>query len=597
VRMRQDGRLNGHAAEIFLLAISFLLLFNCSSAAQEPLQVVVQGLERDEEARDNVLAALTPPEAMVQDGRVNTLWLERFTDQAEERARRALEPFGYYDARINAALEQPAENTYILRIGIRPGNRVTLTEVNVNLAGPGAGERDLRDLASSFPLRRGDPLIHERYERAKAALATKAIELGYLDATFTLHEIRVLRAESRAGIFLTLDTGPKYMFGRTEFQETSPFPESFLRRYITYREGDAFSYASLGETQINLINSERFNEVIVTPEKEKVHDLQVPVQIRLTPAPTRRLRLGLGYGTDTGARLSLRYRDLNMLRRGHELSSEIDLSERLQGLGGSYKIPARRNVDSFTEIKLNHRIEDVEPYTNRLTSFEVNRTRSFGRGRSAALYLRVQHERFTIGEQDTSTFIVLPGIRLADFRYSDAVRPERGYRYSVDLRGTHQILGSDTGLIQLIADGGNILPLPGGFLLLTRLRAGFTLQNEPLEAVPVSLRFFAGGDRSVRGYAYQSLGPEDDSGNVTGGKHILAGSLELERPLSGNWGAAVFYDAGNAFNSFSHIRLFQGVGIGARYYSRVGAIKVDVARRIGVENPGFRLHFTVGAEF
>jgi len=594
--MHQSGILNGYIGT--RLIIFFFLVFSVSSVAgQEPVRVVVQGLEGDEAARDNVLAALTPPEAMVQDGRVNTLWLERFRDQGEERAHRALQPFGYYNAVVDVSVEQPAENSYILRIVIRPGKRVELTEVNVNLTGPGARERDLRDLVSAFPLRRGDPLLHERYEEAKAALNSKAVELGYIDASFAVHEIRVLRAESRAGIFLTLDTGPKYLFGRTEFEETEPYPESFLRRYITYEQGDTFSYARLGETQINLINSERFNEVIITPEKEKVSDLRVPVQIRLTPAPTRRLRLGLGYGTDTGARFSVRYRDLNMLGRGHELSSEIDLSERLQGLGASYKIPARKNVDSFTEIKLNYRIEDVDPYTNRLTAFEVNRTRSFGRGRSAAAYLRVQHERFSIGDQDTSTFIVLPGIRFADFRYSDAVRPERGYRYSVDLRGTHQILGSDTGLVQLVADGGNILPLPGGFLLLTRLRAGFTLQNEPLDAVPVSLRFFAGGDRSVRGYAYQSLGPEDDSGNVTGGKHILVGSIELERPVTGNWGAAVFYDAGNAFNSFSGIRVFQGAGIGVRYYSRVGAIKVDIARQIGVDNPGFRLHFTVGAEF
>jgi translocation and assembly module TamA len=594
--MRRNRGLNGYFRTC--LIIFFFLVLGVSSAdCQEPLRVVVQGLEKDEEAHENVLAALTPPEPMVQDGKVNTLWLERFSDQAEDRARRALEPFGYYNAGIKVSVEQPAENRFVLRVGISPGQRVRLSEVNVKLTGPGAGKEELRELVSAFPLRRGDPLIHERYETAKAALSSKAIELGYLDANFVLHEIRVLRAGSTADIFLTLDTGPRYMFGSTEFPETSPYPERFLRRYITYKEGDTFSYISLGETQINLINSERFNEVIITPEKDKAAELQVPVRIRLTPAPSRRLRLGVGYGTDTGARLSARYRDLNMLGRGHELSSEIDLSERLQGAGASYKIPARKNVDSFTELKLNYRIEDVEPYTNRLTAVEVNRTRSFGRGRSAALYLKMQHESFTIGDEKSTTFIVLPGIRIADFRYREAIRPEKGYRYTVDLRGTHQVLGSDTGLIQVIADGGSILPLPWGFSLLTRARAGFTLQNEPLDSVPVSLRFFAGGDRSVRGYAYQSLGPEDDSGNVTGGKHVLAGSIELERPVTGNWGAAVFYDAGNAFNSFSRIRLFQGAGVGVRYYSRIGAIKVDVARQIGVDDPDFRLHVTVGAEF
>ncbi len=174
------------------------------------------------------------------------------------------------------------------------------------------------------------------------------------------------------------------------------------------------------------------------------------------------------------------------------------------------------------------------------------------------------------------------------------VRPSRGYRYLTELKGTHQVPGSDIGLIQLSAEGGLIVPLPARFSLLTRAKIGTTAQNEPNADLPIALRFFAGGDQSVRGYGYKSLGPKDANGDVIGGRNLFAGSIELERAIGKDWGLAVFYDTGNAFNSFSDMQLAQGAGMGLRYYSPIGPIKLDIARQIGVRDPDFRLHITIG---
>src|SRR5512139_3240369 len=130
--------------------------------------------------------------------------------------------------------------------------------------------------------------------------------------------------------------------------------------------------------------------------------------------------------------------------------------------------------------------------------------------------------------------------------------------------------------------------------LLARVQGGTIWRNEPLREIPPSLRFFAGGDQSVRGYAYQTLGPRDSSGDVVGGKHLLVGSIELERPLSENWGLALFYDAGNAFDSISAYELFEGAGCGLRRYTPVGPLKVDLARQVGVSDPSYRLHVSIG---
>jgi len=155
-------------------------------------------------------------------------------------------------------------------------------------------------------------------------------------------------------------------------------------------------------------------------------------------------------------------------------------------------------------------------------------------------------------------------------------------------------MGSTTGFVQFIGDGGLIIPLPAGFSLLTRAKVGATMQNEKDTDLPIALRFFAGGDKSVRGYKYMALGPTDLEGNVIGGKNTLTGSVEIEKAIGESWGLAVFYDLGNAFNDWGNFALAQGAGIGGRYYSPVGPIRLDIARQINQPRPDIRIHFSIG---
>jgi translocation and assembly module TamA len=566
-----------------------------TQGAGPPVRLEIRGTEGD--ALANVEAALALPPGLVREGKVNKPWLERFAKQAATKAREALEPFGYFSPDIKTSLEATGEDTYVLRIDIKTGEPVRVETITVTLEGAGSAEKALTSLAETFPLKRGDVLLQGRYEEAKGMLRAKAVDLGYLDADFPVHEIRVFASQLRAVVTLILDTGPRYFFGVTTFEGAGRYGDLFLRRYLTYRPGDVFSYSRLAATHLNLINSDRFKSAIVTPEKQKAAALRVPVLIKLEPSETRRLRFGIGYGTDTGPRLTIGYRDLDIFGTNHEFNTTLNISQKLQGLGANYIMPDSRDIDSYTEIKLNIKREDVTTYTNKLVSLEGDRTRSIGKGQILSLYLRMQKENFTVGDERGDSRLVLPGMRLSGQHFDSLIRPRNAYRYEIDLRGTHRLMGSNTAFFQIVAEGNKITPLPWKMSLLTRVKAGATFQNDPIEKLPVSMRFFAGGDRSVRGYAYQSLGPKDAAGNVVGGKNILVGSIELEKALFGDWGAAIFYDVGNSFNSLSSVTLFQGAGVGIRYYTRFGTAKLDVARQIGIDNPKFRLHFNVGAEF
>lgn len=562
--------------------------------AAEPLTITVRGVEGD--LLVNVRAAITVPQGIIQDGKVNERWLDRFERQIPGKVRRATEPFGYYSPGVSMKRETTGDGGYRLIVDVVPGAAVRVAVSDISIEGPGANEKSLRTVISSFPLRSGDILREDKYEQAKGELKSRALGLGYLDAAFSVHKITVSLKDHEAQIRLILETGRQYRFGQVHFEGAPQFPEKFLKRFVTFRRGEVFSYRKLGETQLNLLNSERFRDVVVSPEKGEARGLEVPVKVRLVPAPRRHVRIGAGYGTDTGARFSVDYRDLNLFRRGRELRANLNISTRIQYLGAAYIIPSAGSIDSFNEVKMDLKKEDVTTYRTKLASIEGNRTRSFGEGRIGSAYIRIQKEDSTIGDQRTRARLVMPGFRFSARKYDNLIRPTKGYRYSMDIKAAHKALGSSLSFVQFVADGDSIIPLPWRLSILSRFKAGITLQSEAFEEMPASLRFFAGGSRSVRGYSYQSLGPKDSDGNVIGGKNILVGSVEIDRAISTNWGVAAFFDAGNAFDRLTDFTLYKGAGIGVRYYTKIGGIRLDLARQVGIRHPGYRIHVTLGFE-
>lgn len=616
--------LGGGGLRLLQVLAALVLLGGCASGsflAPVPLRVEISGVEG--EPLKNLQTALAPPPGLVRDGHVDRQWAERFTRQVPKLAAEALKPYGYYHSRVAARLEEkrstsgeiepylepgeppggevveaPAadagEGTYRLTVEVEPGDPVRVERVTVSVVDAGARETGLQEQIRAFPLRRGDVLRQDLYEEAKGKLKAHALDKGYLDAEFTRHRLGIDLERNLAEVDLTLATGEQYRFAEALIHGAPDFPDPFLRRYLAFAEGDVFSYSLLGQTQLNYLNSDRFKEVVITPRPDLAHDRRVPVGIQLVPSARRRLRPGIGYGTDTGARVSLRYKDVNIFHRGHEFSTEFNIAERRQSLTAEYILPSYRKLTDYAAVRTGYDREDIDTYESSTLFVEGELMRAFGSGRLGSVYLRLQQEEFTIGEEDSVSRLLLPGVRFSERRYDDPLRPRRGYQYRLEVRGTHQALGSDTGLLQTLGSANTLQPLPGGFSLFVRAQAGATWQNEPLREIPPSLRFFAGGDQSVRGYGYQTLGPRDSNDEVVGGKNLLVGSAELERALSQNWGVAIFYDAGNAFDSFSDYEIFQGAGLGVRRYTPVGPVKIDLARQIGVPDPSIRLHVSIG---
>lgn len=576
---------------LFLPLAGMLLLLLAASGAQAgetTPKLDVQGVSGP--ALANTIEALRPPTGLFKDGAFNPLWLNRYLRQAPDKVSRALQPFGYYsattDLRVDRDLSPP-----VIAVTINPGPQVRVVSRQLEISG--FQHRQLVQRLNLFPLEPGSVLLHLPYEQSKAELQATALDLGYLDAHYSRHQITVDRQALTADLELTLETGPRYHFGAIRISGGESYPERFLRRYLTAREGALFSSSELSKTQQQLLDSDRFSSVVIVPLREEAAADAVPVEIRLTEKAPKRLRPGVGYGTDTGARAFLRYQDVNAWGLGHEFSSDLLVAERQQNLTGNYLFPGYRNIDTMLALRGGYHAEELDTYDTSYVFAETEQLYGFTRGRVGSIFLRLQQESSTFSGDDVSSRILMPGLRLRIGKLDDPVRPKRGYFMSMEIRGTSEALVSDISLTQVLADVNWIHPLPWRTFLRLRGSGAVTLQENEFDDIPASLRFFTGGDRSVRGYAYQSLGPEDDQGEVVGGKHLLVGSLELEKRFLESWGAAVFYDAGNAFDSFKDYELTRGVGIGLRYFTPVGPARVDLAKALD-DGKGFRVHIGLG---
>ena len=579
---------------VLLWALAQLALTPAWAGNEPTIQVDIAGLQ--DALLQNAKAALTLPPGIVRNDRVEERWLERFAGKIPQLVAAALEPFGHYRSETKVSIDRSKEPSYRILVTVDAGPQTVVRSLTLSLSGAGRREEDLRSQVRAFPLKKGDPLNHQLYEQGKLALRLEANNLGYLENSFSAHTIRIDRDEDAADIELVLETGPRFYFGKTSFvDESESYPLEYLQRFLTYEEGEVFSHKELHLSRLNFYAADRFDDVLMVPLMDEVVDQHVPVKVTLVPGKQRRLRPGIGYGTNTGARVSLSYRNLQSGEYPHTHLIDVNLAEKTQYLETSYTIPQAGSVNNNLIGTFGLRQEDLDTYSTRMIYTEGEQTYGLAQGKVGSLFLRYLYEDSDVGNEGANIAkLLIPGVRYYQRSYDDPLNPKSGYQFRVELRSSFDMLLSDLTIGQVVSAGSFMLPLSRHLTLHSRVEAATTVKKDELSQVPPSMRFFVGGDNSVRGYAYKSRGPKDNSGDVVGGDSLLVGSVEVEYALNDQWGLALFYDAGSAFNTGEKMDVIEGTGIGIRRYTQVGPIKFDLATRVDDSHPGVRFHFSVG---
>ncbi len=537
----------------------------------EAVEVKVEGVSGD--LLRNIQGHLSLYQAR-KNRRLTPRRLRRLAARAKEEIRKALEPFGYYHARVDGGLEKESDGRWLARYLVQPGPRVKVVEAKIALTGAGKKEPELRALVQGFPLKPGTFFDHRLYEQAKLTLLERAGELGYLETRADIARVVVDPKRNEARIHLRIDTGHRFRFGELKVEQHWLDPDFLAAYLVDVRSGAPYSQALLARLQAGLVESGYFSLVEVRPLTRESVDNQVPVVVKLQAAPRHRIALGAGYDTDIGFNLNGRWLYRRVNSRGHKADARFRFSRKDVYLQGNYWIPLQ---DPRT-TKLGFSLELEREYN----PASERRTLDLGMGYHfryrdwiGRYYAQFKAEHFlsgSTGELRTTLFSL--GVRLDRNTVAEGVFPQSGWSLSADLR-------LSPGLVSRIA-------YLRGWLLGHRFfpvgeKGRFDLRGELGMAVvddyrhyPNSLRFFAGGDTSVRGHAWKSLGPRDAGGKVVGGKDLLVVSAEYDHHLLEKWAVAAFVDAGNAFNNHFN-KLYYGAGVGLRWFSPVGAVRLDAA--------------------
>ncbi len=516
----------------------------------------------------------------------------RIARTTEDRARQALRALGHYRPEIDVAIER-TETCWDLKVTLEPGPVARIAEVDVQVTGDGADDPAFVDVVSDPGIVPGDPLRHDAHDRLRSRLMGVASDRGYFDAELTDSRLLVDPEANEARISIRLDSGPRYRFGEITLDQEI-LRDAFVARLIPFERGDPYSSRQIIQLQRNLRDSGYFETVRVRPLLDERVDGEVPIVAGGDPRKRTAYELRLGFSTDRGARLALGLDRRWANRRGHRYSAEIELSQRRSGIGFSYDIPLADPLTDNLNLFTSYTTEDTG--TSQSDRFQIGaaRVQRHPSGWQTTQGLRYEYEDFTVGDVSDTSRLLIPSYRINRTKADDPLYPRSGYRVDLRGQGASEQLASTLTFAQLQGNAKLISGLGAGRLIL-RGEAGLTA-GASVEELPSSLRFFAGGDTSVRGFGFERLGPEDDEGNVIGGRHLLVGSVEYDHPVgAGNWGVAVFLDAGNAFNDFNDYDLKGGGGFGVRWRSPVGPIRLDLAHA-PESRDNFRIHFTMGPD-
>jgi len=621
-------RVPGRLLSSLIVLLAGLLLPAASLRADE-LEVVIRGIQ--EPVLDNV-QALVEPFRLTGAGRLSRRRLEVFRVRAEDNAREALRPYGYYRPVVNARITSTGERAWQLELDIDPGPPVIVAEAAVEVSGPGAGLEELKAWRQAWPLQPGAVLVQPLWDEQKQNALDIAADRGYLLAQFPRRRMAIDLERNEARLDLQLDTGEQAVMGEVTFEQDVVRP-AILQSVPRFAPGDPYDAWLMERFRIDLWRAGYFRNIEVVERRDlEASPPRVDLNVRVEPRPPNTWQGTIGVGSDTGIRGQLSWDRHLISERGDSFRLNAGAQDHNNQffVQGGYRVPRetrsrqawiaeamlqretqdlliRDSIDDETLFDLGS--NDYDDY-----SFRVGRQRIYDWQRGfrqlfETMYLQYLYERVDfrpapdvrVRGQGSSSFVL--GIEY-DMPHSTGQGFDiKGYRHRAWAFVSDETWGSDLDFAQLYLSTNWNFRAGERWKFLFRTEAGYTdAEVRQIEAIieeqlvvlsvttlPNLFRFKAGGSTSVRGYGFERL-----SNNNIGSNHIVTASAEVEYRVLQNWSVAAFMDVGNAFNDWSNVSLKKGYGLGVRWYTIAGAMRFDVARAMDLPGEPWRIHFTIG---
>lgn len=569
-----------------------LCLIAAAPAAQAAtVRLQVTGLSG--ELQKNVRARLSTiaSEEVTSDG--------RFRARVSEAVKEGLKALGYYEPDIEFELLPPPAGGKrpVLVAKVTPGEPVKLAGETVIIRGGARTDEDYQTLVRTGKNKIGGVLNHGDYDSFKSSLSNLALRKGYFDGDYRKSQLGVSVERREAFWDIDYDSGQRYRFGDVSF-EGSQIREEYLQNLVPFKKGDYYSSRDLAELNRRLSSTGWFNSVVVAPQFDQARKSKIlPLHGVVSPRTENTIETGVGYSTDVGPRVKATWKRPWVNSYGHSFTTSANISAPEQQLDFSYKIPLLKNpVEQYYLLQGGLKRTDLNDTKSDSTTLAASRYWESSTGWQRAINLHWSLDHFTQGNVTNTTMLIYPGVSINRTRSRGGLMPTWGdsQRYSLDVSDTTWASDIDFAVVQ--AQNVWIRTLADKHRFVLRGNLGWIETND-FERVPPDLRFFAGGDRSIRGYKYKGISPRDDDGKLTGASKLATGSVEYQYNVTGKWWGAVFVDSGEAVNDIKQSNVKTGAGFGVRWQSPVGPIKLDIARPVGdSEDRDIQFYIGLGPE-
>lgn len=519
---------------------------------------------------------------------------DRLARDAIPQAKEAAATQGYFSANVEITVDRETQPVTV-RLTVTPLLPTRIASVNVDVAGPATeaaeGQAAIAKLRDEWLLPKGDIFRQETWTAAKQLAVATLAASPYAAAKLASSEARIDPAAHSADLEVAIESGPPFRVGVVDIQGLKKYTPDLVTSFTTVHDGDLYSERVLDDYVRRLLASGYFASVQASIDPDPAQADHAKVTLSVIEAPTKRLEFGVGYSTDTQYLVSASYSDVNINDRGLQFYTSARIESTIQQVDARFVLPpaGSRWIDTYGAIVQRTDIENLLTRTAAITArrraIDERRTPAFGIG----FYVN-QQTPFGFATESSHALYV-------DGEYTwrnvdSLLSPSKGWMANVQLGAGLPGASTET-FGRVIVKAIGWWPLSRSDQLSVRAEAG-TVIAESRVGIPSNFLFRTGGDTTVRGYEFESLGVKQGSA-IVGGRYYAVASAEVVHWFAESWGIAAFVDAGNATDTPSQLDPVLGYGVGARLRTPIGPFRLDVA--YGQETKAVRVHFSVGLSF
>ncbi len=523
-----------------------------------------------------------------------TVQLKRYS---EKQIRSSLKALGYYQPEIKikfTVIGQETNTAFLMDVNIEKGPATLINALTFNIIGAGKTDNEFMTVLNTLPLKLGDVVNHAHYTKSKTLIDDRLLELGYFDAKWDKSQLGISLVDSSAKVELLVNTGERYVYAPIVIKGDTQ-AEKYIRTLAPFKTGQVYRAGDISKFNFDLAATPYFKSVRVYADIENRENAQIPIKIEVLHKALNNFEIGGGFSTDLGAKARFKWSRPWVGSNGHYFENNVIASEVEQEFKLSYTIPENDPINDVWRLSLGYKNEenrDTEKFTHKVTS-QLQRQWLLENRWVRTSFIRHEKESFELADKVEHTEMLIPGISYAKKRIRGGTTPYWGDHWLITLELAQENFFSNTDLLKFQLESAILRTYYTRHMIYARATLG-AIWVDDINKVPGSLRFYAGGDQSVRGFGYESISPTENEVKV-GGRYLATGTLEYNYQFAANWRLALFTDAGTATNDFSE-QIEVGTGFGIRWLTPIGPVRVDHAWALTTDNKTTRISIMIGPE-